>query len=92
MSISGHVKVNETSFVAFFSKKERIIWRTLVLFVGVLVTSALGFKAGTLLACMFHHLHAKDSSDSPLVRHLLTCWQSLVAFLVSANSLICTTL
>ena len=37
---------------------------------GLLVTSALGFKA----ACMLCHLHATESSDSPLVPQLLTSW------------------
>ena len=30
---------------------------------------------GTSLPCMLHHLHAMDSSNSPLVLHLLTSWQ-----------------
>ena len=35
----------------------------------------LGFQSqGGSLACMPCHLHAMDSSNSPLVRHLLTSW------------------
>ena len=38
--------------------------------------SALGFKAKVdSVACMFHCLPTMNSSDSPLVRHLLTSWQ-----------------
>ena len=44
---------------------------------GLLVTSALGFKARVdPLACRLHHLYAIDSSDWPLVQHLLTWWLS----------------
>ena len=32
---------------------------------GLLVTSALGFKASDSLVCMLYHLCAMDSSDSP---------------------------
>ena len=47
---------------------------------GLLVMFALGFKAKVdPLVCVLHHLHAMDSSVSPLVRHLLTssrlAWQ-----------------
>ena len=43
---------------------------------GPLVMSALGSKARVdPLTCVFHHLHATESSDSPLVQHLLTYWQ-----------------
>ena len=43
---------------------------------GLLVTSRLGFKARVdSLACMVWRLHATVSSESPLVRHLLTSWQ-----------------
>ena len=43
---------------------------------GLLVMSALGFKARMdSLVCILCHLHETDSSDSPLVRHLLTSWQ-----------------
>ena len=42
---------------------------------GLLVTSALGFTnlqtLGASLACALLHLCEMDSSDSPLVRHLL---------------------
>ena len=44
---------------------------------GLLGTSALGFRARVdLFACMFWHMHPIDSSDSPLVRHLLTSCRS----------------
>ena len=34
-----------------------------------------GFKARVgSLTCVLHHLHMMDSSDSPLVWYLLTCW------------------
>ena len=37
----------------------------------------LGFKASVVpLACVLYHLCAMESSDSPLVQHLLTCWWS----------------
>ena len=40
---------------------------------GLLVTSALGFKARVdSLACVLPRLRTMDSSDSPLVLHLLT--------------------
>ena len=29
---------------------------------------------GGSLACLLYHLHAMDSTDSPLVQHLLTSW------------------
>ena len=32
-------------------------------------------KPGGCRTCVFCHLHTVDSSDSPLVRHLLTSWQ-----------------
>ena len=39
---------------------------------GLLVTSHLGFKARVdSLACMFHRLHAADSSDSLLMQMIL---------------------
>ena len=39
---------------------------------GLLVTSALAFKARVdPLACVLHHLHATESSGSPLVRYQL---------------------
>ena len=42
---------------------------------GLLVTFAIGFKARVdPLACMLCCLHATESSDSPLVWHLLTSW------------------
>ena len=44
---------------------------------GFLVMSVLGFKARVdSLICVLHHLYATDSSDQPLVRHLLTHWRS----------------
>ena len=67
--------------VPCFEITPAIFWRTLVLFVGpliplsfeLLVMSALGFKARVAsLGCMLHRLLTIDSSDSPLVRHLLT--------------------
>ena len=43
---------------------------------GLLVTSSLGFKARLdSLACVLCRLPAIFSSDSPLMRHLLTSWQ-----------------
>ena len=46
---------------------------THILVFGLQVMSALGFKAKIdPLACMLRCLHAVDSSDSTLVRHLLT--------------------
>ena len=43
---------------------------------GLLVTSAMGFKARVCsIVCMLHCLHAMNSSDSPLAQHLLTSWQ-----------------
>ena len=56
-----------------------MFWRTSVLFVGywypcfgLLVASSLGFKVRVdHLAYMLHHLHAAESSDSPL---MWTCW------------------
>ena len=48
---------------------------------GLLVTSALGFKVRMdLLAYVIHWLYATESSDSPLVQHLLTSsWCSMAA-------------
>ena len=44
----------------------------------LLVMCFLGFKARVdrfcCLYCRFHHLYVTDSSDSPLVWHLLTSW------------------
>ena len=55
------------------------ILRTSVLFYtcfGLLVTSALDIKVRVdPLACVLCCLHIMESSDSPLVRHLLTSWQ-----------------
>ena len=58
-------------------------WRTSVIFVGLLIplfwTSGdiwPGFQSqGGCLICMFPRLHPMDSSDSPLVQHLLTSWR-----------------
>ena len=60
--------------------KKKILWRTQVLFVGPLITMfwtsgdvCPGFqKPGWIPFCVLCYLHAMDSSDSPLVRHLLT--------------------
>ena len=42
---------------------------------GLLATSVLGFKARVdTFACLLCCLHTMDSSDSPLVQHLLTSW------------------
>ena len=68
-------------FCWFFFKKK--IWRTHVLFVGPLIplfwTSgdvSPGFQSqGGSLTCVLLRLHTMNSSDSPLLRHLLTsCW------------------
>ena len=66
-------------FLIFFKK---IFWKTSALFLGplippfleLLVISALGFKARVVLSlvCCFVACVQWDSSDSPLVRHLLT--------------------
>ena len=61
----------------------KIFWRTQVLFVGPLITLFWtsgdiypGFQCqGGSLTCLLCHLHAMDSSDLPLVWHLLTSWQ-----------------
>ena len=46
---------------------------------GLLVTYDLAFKARVdSLTCVFHQLHAMDSSDSPLVWHLLASWSSRI--------------
>ena len=60
------------------------------LFVGPLIppfwTSVLDFKARVdPLTCMLHHLCAMDSSDSPLVQHLLISWQPAIPIPVHAN-------
>ena len=62
--------------ISLFFKK---FWRTLLLFVGVLipllVISALGFKAKLdTLTCILHNLHAIHSSYLPLLWHLLASW------------------
>ena len=48
-----------------------------------------GFKGRVdLLACVLHHLHALESSDSPLVQHLLISLPSMTVepfFQVLAN-------
>ena len=63
------------------------LWNTLVLFVGPLITLfwtsgdvSSGFQSqGGSLTCILHHLCKMGTSDSPLVRHLLTAgrpaWQ-----------------
>ena len=43
---------------------------------GLLLMSALGFKARMdPITCVLRHLHAMESSNSPLVRHHLTSWR-----------------
>ena len=43
---------------------------------GILVMSAFGYKARVdPLSCVHHRQHAAESSESPLVRHLLSSWQ-----------------
>ena len=50
-------------------------WRTQVHVFGLLAASALRFKARVYpLTCMIQCLRTLDSTDSPLVQHLLTCW------------------
>ena len=53
---------------------------------GILVMSALGFKARWIpsLACLCHFCTI-ESSDSPLVRHLLTFWQPLANLYLILN-------
>ena len=63
----------------WFDLYKKKFWKTLVILWGhwypcfwLLMTSALGFKASVdLFTCMLPHLHATESLDSPLVRHLL---------------------
>ena len=55
-------------------------WRALVLFMGSLFWTSGGIcpwfqSQCRSLACVLPCLCEKDSSDSPLVRHLLTSWQ-----------------
>ena len=61
----------------FFFKK----WSTSVLFCGATDTPVFDFwwhlpwvSKGGSVGCMFCHLYAMDSSDSPLVQHLLSSW------------------
>ena len=77
-----HWGFDEIYFVLcnFFLKH---FWRTWVLFVGPLIplfwTSSdisPGFQSqGGSIACVLCHLHAMNSWDSPLVRHLPTSWR-----------------
>ena len=56
---------------------------------GLLMTSALGFKARVdSLTCMLCHLHTMDSLDSPLVPHLLTSWWVACTWAASIHVLV----
>ena len=60
----------------FFEDMSPFLWGHWYPCVGLPVMSALGFKArGGSLACMLPCLCTMDTSDSPLVWHLLTSWQ-----------------
>ena len=67
-------------FWKFFKKifeghQSFFVWLLIPCF-GLLLTSALGVKSRVdSLACVFCHSWAADSSDSLLVRHLLTSWR-----------------
>ena len=69
--------------IQFNSLQLFLIWRTLVLFKGPMIPLfwtdgdiCPGFQSqGGSLTFMLHHLHHLHSSDSPLVRHMLTSWQ-----------------
>ena len=56
---------------------------------GLLVMSALDLKSGSMSCLQVRCLHAKDSSDSPLVQHLLTNQPSrFIDVLVHRQSLV----
>ena len=56
--------------VVQLGRHQAFLWGHWYTLFGLLVTSALGFEATCVLFC----LCATDSSDSPLVQHLLTYW------------------
>ena len=59
--------------IFFFAGNQSFLWGHWYPCFGLLVTSVLGFKPRVdTLACVLHYLHAMDSPDSSLVRHLLT--------------------
>ena len=63
----------EAPIKGFFVGHESFLWGHWYPCFGLLLTSALGFKAMVdSLACTLPHLCTTDSSDSPLVWHLLT--------------------
>ena len=70
------MKGRHVHFLFVFKIFEDLSWDHWITCFGLLVMSALGFKARMdPITCVLRHLHAMESSDSPLVRHHLTSWR-----------------
>ena len=60
---------------SFLQRTSVLLWGHWYTCFGLLVTSALGFNTRMEpLTCMLHRLCTMDTTDSPLVWHLLTSW------------------
>ena len=65
-------------FFLIFGGHRSFLWDYWYPYFGLLVMLVLGFKARVdSLAHVLPHLRTTDSSDSPLVWHLLTVWRSV---------------
>ena len=65
----------KTFFKKHFGGYQSFLWGHWYPCFGLLAISVVVCQGGSL-TCMLLHLHAVDSSDSPLVWHLLTSWCS----------------